>query len=615
MTGFAQLLDQLPLRFLLASAGCLAAGLGVWGLTALCRRLPGVALQRSTWLLGQATVMAAFLVILLPHSERLRLVPPIDLPDMAQIRPAAPEGSTVPPAAGRAAAVAALGAHPAPWLTRAAQAWLLAYLLGLGYTVFQLLQARRMLNSLAATGSRLPSPGQPDSSLNAPTARQPVPAAAPSLPARSPIVIEVDAPISPMLFGLLKPRLLLPRHLRSFDAAQQQLIVEHELTHWRRRDLQWMSVGIVLQTLLWFNPFMRMLRSSLSWAQELGCDRDVLRCRPPAQRKAYAAALVAQLRLQRATPKTALAFGGVCASTLAARIALIREPSHAHGRRARVARILAIAGLACVFAASLAFQPALAWRIAPAASQAPFSCTVLADAATGKQLAREGHCDERVTPASTFNIPVALMGYDSGILQGEHAPVLPFKAGYPAYNPSWRADTDPSSWLQNSVLWYAQQVTAGLGAARFQAYVQRFGYGNLDVGGDPGKDNGVAQSWVSSSLRISPLEQVAFLRKVANRELPLSANAYAMTARIMPQQTLANGWEVLGKTGTAPALRPDGGDDATRQYGWYVGWAKKGQRTVVFARLVLDAKQESAMGGARAREAMLRELPARLDVL
>ncbi|MES2018017.1 MAG: class D beta-lactamase [Pseudomonadota bacterium] len=592
MTGFASLLEQLPLRFMLASAGCLVAGLGVWTLTALFSRLPGVALQRSTWLLAQATVVAAFLVILLPHSERLRLVPPIDLPEMAQSGPAGPQGASVAAFAGRLVATADVGARPAPWLTRAAQAWLLVYLLGLGYTVFQLLQARRMLNGLAATGSRLPSPGQST---------------------HAPVVIEVDAPISPMLFGLFHPRLLLPRHLRSFDAVQQQLIVEHELTHWRRRDLHWMSVGIVLQMLLWFNPFMRMLRSSLSLAQELGCDRDVLRWRAPAQRKVYAAALVAQLRLQHGTPKTALAFGAVLAGTLAARIALIREPSRVHGAGARAARILAGAALACVFGASLAFQPALAWRIAPAVSQAPFSCTVLIDAASGEQLANEGRCDERVTPASTFNIPVALMGFDSGILQSEHAPMLPFKPGYPAYISSWRAATDPASWLQNSVLWYAQQVTASLGAARFAQYVQRFGYGNQDLSGDPGKDNGVTQSWVGSSLRISPLEQVAFLRKVANRELPLSAQAYAMTDRIMPQQTLENGWEVLGKTGTAPGVLPDGGDDATRQYGWYVGWAKKGQRTVVFARLVLDAKQASAMGGARARDTVLRELPARLD--
>jgi len=622
---FAQLADQLPLRFLLASAGCLAAGLAVWALTALCRRLPGVALHRSTWLLGQATVVAAFLVILLPHSERLRLVPPIELPDAAQIRPALPDGMGAKAPAGGTSAAAAPHALPASWLTRAAQAWLLAYLLGLGYTVLQLLRAGRVLNSLAATGSRLPAPMPAAvASASAHAAPSATPASRPMPPAataeageaaHAPVIIEVDAPISPMLFGLLKPRLLLPRHLRSFDAAQQQLIIEHELTHWRRRDLQWMSVGIVLQTLLWFNPFMRLLRSSLSWAQELGCDRDVLRGRPPAQRKAYAAALVAQLRLQHGAPNTALAFGGVCASTLASRIALIREPSRAQGRRARAARWIALAGLASVFAASLAFQPALAWRIAPAASQAPFSCTVLADAATGKELVREGHCDEPVTPASTFNIPVALMGYDSGILQGEHAPVLPFKAGYAAYIPSWRADTDPSSWLQNSVLWYAQQVTTRLGAARFQDYVQRFGYGNQNLAGDPGKDNGLTHAWISSSLRISPLEQVAFLRKVANRELPLSAHAYTMTARIMPQRTLANGWQVMGKTGTASALLPDGSEDDTRQYGWYVGWATKGQRTVVFARLALDAKQESDMGGPRSREALLRELPARLDAL
>ena len=591
MTMWLQLFDQLPLRFLLASAGCLAVGLGVWAVTALSARLPGVALRRSTWLLGQATVVAAFLVILLPHSERLRLVPPIDLPEMAQRHAGNSDSASMLPPAASAGLAANAVIEPATWLTGAAQAWLLVYLLGLGYSAFALLRARRMLHSLAATGSHLPAPGP------------------------APMVIEVDAPISPMLFGLFSARLLLPRHLRSFDPAQQQLIIEHELTHWRRRDLQWMSVGIVLQSLLWFNPFMHLLRKRLCWAQELGCDRDVLRTRSPAQRKAYAAALVAQLRLQRASPQTALAFGALCAGTLAARIALIREPAPVHGLRSQAARMLAVTALACVFGATLAFQPALAWHIAPAASQAPFSCTVLVDADSGVQLAREGHCDERVTPVSTFNISVALMGFDSGLLQTEHAPLLPFKQGYPAYVPSWQADTDPSSWLQNSVLWYAQQVTTGLGAARFQHYVQGFGYGNQDLSGDPGKHNGVVQSWVGSSLRISPVEQVSFLRKVARRELPLSANAYDMTARIMPRHMLANGWEVLGKTGTASALLPDGSDDARRQYGWYVGWAKKGQRTVVFARLVLDAKQASAMGGARARTAMLRELQARLDRL
>jgi bla regulator protein BlaR1 len=611
--------DLLIFRFLLASCGCVAAGLGVWALTSLCRRhLPDFSLQRSMWLLSQITVVATFLVILLPHSERLRVVPPIELPDTTQARLVVPSGADAVATATTSSSIPSADATGGFWLAHGARAWLLTYLLGLGYSIIRLLHARRILNGLAAAGSRVSALDQHDGFAIAMT-RGPAPA-----------VIEVDVPISPMLFGLFEPRLLLPRHLRSFEVTQQQMIVEHELTHLRRRDLQWMSAGIILQTLLWFNPFMWLLRANLSWAQELGCDRDVLRGRPQAQRKAYAAALVAQFRLQHRQATTALAFGGFSASTLAARISLIREPVAAPpGPWARCA---AIGGLASIFVGSLAFQPALAWRIDPLSearqptlekslspaddlvSQAAISCTELADAASGKRLVHEGQCDGRVTPASTFNIAVSLMGYDSGILSDEHAPRLPFQAGYTDWNPSWRKATDPTSWIKNSVLWYAQQVTSRLGAARFQHYVKSFNYGNHDVSGDPGKDNGLALSWVSSSLKISPVEQVAFLRNVVNRNLPLTARAYDMTFRIMQPETLENGWEIRGKTGTAAPVLPDGRDDQAHQYGWYVGWATKGQRTIVFARMALDRRQKGSAGG-RVKEAFLRDLTTRLDSL
>ena len=580
-------IDLLGLRFLLASGGCLAAGMGVWALTALCRRLADSSAHRSLWLLGQLTVAAVFLVILLPHSERLRLVPAIDIDSTTAFAPV-PVAAAAGPLAGAAPAVQKPQDPARAMLANAARAWLLIYLAGLGHALIALLRARRMLHCLAAAGS--PAPALPH---------------APGL-----AVIEVDAPISPMLFGLLRPRLLLPQHLRSFASAQQQLIVEHELTHWRRRDLQWMCAGIVLQTLFWFNPFMRMLRENLSWAQELGCDREVLRGRSRSERKDYAAALVAQLTLQRHAASASLAFGGVSPSSLSERIALIRTP--AAPARGRWARLAAIGGMAGVVMGSLAFQPALA-RHDEAAQL--FACTEMADADSGQRLADEGRCDERVTPASTFNIVVSLMGYDSGILRDEHAPALSFKPGYAGDIPSWRAETDPTSWLKNSVLWYAQQVTAQLGEARLQSYVTRFGYGNRDVSGDPGKDNGLTMSWVASSLKISPVEQVAFLRKMLNRRLPVSANALDMTARIMPRVMLANGWEVHGKTGTASPVLPNGKDDEMHQYGWYVGWAKKGQRTVVFARLVLDRRQENSAAGPRAKAAFLSDLAGRLDTL
>lgn len=592
-------------RFLLASLGCMAAGLVVWALTAACRRyLPQVAVQRSTWLLGQMTIIATFLVIQLPHGERLRLIPAIELPETMLAAAAPDHGAT--PALAAAVADGGDATDYRAWLTCGAQAWLSLYLLGLAYTTGRVLQAHRTLNALAATGERLMLAGRhPGLDAAAPP---------PSL-----TVIEVDAPISPMLFGWLRPRLLLPRHLRSFEPEQQQMIVEHELTHLRRHDPQWMSAGVVLQTLLWFNPFMRLLRDNLAWAQELGCDRDVLRHRPPAQRKAYAAALVAQLRLQphpvTHLAKTALAFGGVSASTVAARISLIREP--AGMARGPWARLAAVTGLAGVFATSLALQPALAERaVAPAhtATPAAFSCTEMVDAASGARLVHDGRCDERVTPASTFNIAVSLMGYDSGILRDAHSPNLPFKPGYIDWNPDWRVATDPTSWIRNSTVWYAQQVTAGLGARRFQQYVNSFGYGNLDVTGDAGKDNGLEMSWIASSLKISAAEQTAFLRKIVNRQLPLSAHAYDMTDRLTALGTLPNGWHIHGKTGTASPVLADGSDDQRHSYGWFVGWATKDGRTVVFSRLVLAETQASA-AGPRTKDAFLRDLPAQLDAL
>lgn len=574
-------IDLLALQLLLASGGCVATGAGVWAVTLLCRRWrPAIAAQRSVWLLGQCTVAVAFLLILLPQGERLRLLPPIDIEELGPQR-AADSASAVQAPAASPAPLAADKPGPHTYLTYAAHGWLLAYALGLGYTLVRLRRTRRLLDMLATAGHT--------------TGAQPMQ------------TIEVDAPISPMLFGLFRPRLLLPRHLHSFDAAQRQMIIEHELTHWRRHDLHWAGAGILLQTLLWFNPFMHLLRRQLSWAQELGCDRDVLRGRPPAQRKAYAAALVAQLKLQQAPPVTALAFGNATHETLASRIALIRDPRGAlHSRWTRIATV---AGLAGVLAASLALQPSLASQ---AGTQ--LSCTTLMDAATGQRLRHDGQCDARATPASTFNIVVSLMGYDSGILVDEHTPRMKYTPGQSDWNALWRTDTDPTSWIINSNVWFAQRVTTQLGEARFQRYIDGFAYGNRDVVGDAGKRNGLTMSWIGSSLQISPDEQVDFLRKIVNRQLPVSARAYDMTARILQPQTLANGWTIRGKTGTSSPVLADGSDDHRRQYGWYVGWATKGTRTIVFARMMLDHRQE-VYAGARARQAFLSEVATQLDTL
>ncbi|RDL51127.1 Beta-lactamase OXA-18 [Ensifer sp. M14] len=240
-------------------------------------------------------------------------------------------------------------------------------------------------------------------------------------------------------------------------------------------------------------------------------------------------------------------------------------------------------------------------------------CTLIADAGGDGTVLQEGDCDGRVTPASTFKVALSLMGYDSGYLKDEHEPTLAFRKGYVDWGgDNWKQPTDAVRWMKHSVVWFSQQMTKSLGEKTLHDYATKFDYGNADFSGDPGRNNGLERAWIASSLKISPREQVAFLKKLVNRRLPVSAHATAMTLKVVEEREIPGGWTVHGKTGAAFPRRADGSFDEARGWGWFVGWAEKDGRTFVFARLIQDERKEPGTPGVRARDAFLGELPALL---
>jgi beta-lactamase class D len=241
-------------------------------------------------------------------------------------------------------------------------------------------------------------------------------------------------------------------------------------------------------------------------------------------------------------------------------------------------------------------------------------CTVVTEASDGKQILRQGpQCDTRTAPQSTFKIALSLIGYDRGVLQDERAPAWPYKPEYEAWLESWKKTVDPTSWQRDSVVWYSRELTRLLGAERLQQDVDRLDYGNRDLSGDPGKNNGLTNAWLSSSLQISPDEQIVFLRKLLSYQAPVSKTAVDRTLAIIPQFPLADGWIVHGKSGTGLQRNPDGGTEQGRQVGWFVGWAQKGEHKVVFAHLIKDDAKNDTFAGLRARDAMLADLPRLLN--
>ncbi len=252
---------------------------------------------------------------------------------------------------------------------------------------------------------------------------------------------------------------------------------------------------------------------------------------------------------------------------------------------------------ACLFcgAASAAERP-----------KALVACTVIADQASGEVLVREGACGERFAPMSTFKVPLAVMGFDAGILEGAHDPVW---AIMPEYDPSEREmafpEVDPTSWEANSIVWFSQHLATLLGEEAFARYVAGFDYGNADVSG------GLTRAWLMSSLRISPDEQVTFLQRLLAHELPVSAEAANLTGEILPVFA-AGDWTVQGKTGAGRLPDAPGANGEARPLGWFVGWAERDGRRVVFARMMVAAGPVDGPVSFIIRDGLLEDLPGLL---
>lgn len=233
-------------------------------------------------------------------------------------------------------------------------------------------------------------------------------------------------------------------------------------------------------------------------------------------------------------------------------------------------------------------------------------CTVIMDGESREIIHEEGDCDSRVTPASTFKIPLALMAYDTGVLQDSHTPRLPFRKGYADWGgENWRQPTDPERWMKYSVVWFSRQITPILGVERLANYATSFGYGNADFSGDFAQSNALERAWMTSSLKISPKEQVGFLSQMINNELPVDAHAVEAAKEIITFNDTPNGWRVWGKTGTAYPRDDTGRFDYANGWGWFVGWAQRGETTLIFAHLVQDEARHSVSPGLRARAVIL----------
>ena len=181
------------------------------------------------------------------------------------------------------------------------------------------------------------------------------------------------------------------------------------------------------------------------------------------------------------------------------------------------------------------------------------------------QVLDEARARRGYLPASTFKPANALIGLEVGSIADE---MEVFRwDGKPRMFTAWERDHDLASGMRESVVWMFQEIARRTGKSAMIEWLGRLEYGNRSIKG------GIDQFWLQGGLRITAMEQVAFLHKLAEGRLPATQRAQKLVREAMVVER-GRGWTLYAKTGTV-----FGGPDAVM---WWVGWIERQGRPEAF---------------------------------
>jgi beta-lactamase class D len=199
-------------------------------------------------------------------------------------------------------------------------------------------------------------------------------------------------------------------------------------------------------------------------------------------------------------------------------------------------------------------------------------------------------CATRLSPASTYKIPHALIGLQTGVIT--ETTVEKWDGVSRPNQPKWNLDHTVFSAMKPSVLWFFQRMAPRIGADRAREWLRRFSYGNADASGP------ITLYWVNGQLRISPDEQLVFLNKFYGGTMPVKAIYVERLKDAMSQApgTVENargvhrldaawrdGIALNSKTGAATI-------ESGESVSWLVGQLSIDDRKLTFASAVWRAK-------------------------
>ncbi|WP_017589176.1 penicillin-binding transpeptidase domain-containing protein [Nocardiopsis ganjiahuensis] len=195
---------------------------------------------------------------------------------------------------------------------------------------------------------------------------------------------------------------------------------------------------------------------------------------------------------------------------------------------------------------------------------------------------------ERAVPASTFKLPNTLIALQTGEVADVDEAVSTASGEELSLREALPATDVPVH----------QEVADRIGFDRMSTWVDRFDYGNRQLGEEGDMD----RFWLEGPLEISALEQATFVAELAREELPVDVEHQQAVRELLRVEEGAD-HQLFGRTGLGVNVDP--------VPGWWVGWVEHGDELHTFA-LRLEIEEE---GDADLRESLGRELLVALEVL
>ena len=401
---------------------------------------------------------------------------------------------------------------------------------------------------------------------------------------------------SPVIVGLLNPRIYLPIHLISdFNATDMRYMLLHELQHYRHKDALASYLMNFFGVLYWYNPCVWYALKEMRNEREVACDTSVLKLLDESDYEDYGNTLINFAEKVSLTPFPFAAGISGSMKQMQQRIANIssyKKPSafrKLKGFTAFVTIGVILSGFAPMLSTYASEQNRYQWNI-PSDKVSTIDLSAWFSGYEGSFVLYDLNGDTwkvydmeqatlRTAPNSTYKIYDALFGLEEDVI----APDDSFMAWDGTNHPfeAWNGNQDLLSAMQSSVNWYFEEIDMKIGSSAIQDYIRKIGYGNEIVNAN------LSTYWMQGALKISPVEQVELLTSLHNNRFdfaPENINAVKNSICLFSSEDK----NFYGKTGTG---RVDGQD----VNGWFVGLLETAGNTYFFATNIQAA--ENATGG------------------